>query len=109
MGFPRCKCLGHEQGVTAKSKEREEDPGEPPLHKHLHPPEDDILEKPLDMNAVRKAEDAEDETEDNVKQDLIEVQEFAAIPALAAQKDKQITIKALSFFDHLLLMLIDDS
>ena len=60
MVFPRCKCLGHEQGVTAKSKERAEDPGEPPVHKHLHPLEDDILEKPLDMNAVRRAEDAED-------------------------------------------------
>ena len=50
-----------------------------------------------------------EEAEGNVKQDLIEVQEFAEAPALQAQKDKQLAVKALSFFDHLLLLLIDDS
>ena len=50
-----------------------------------------------------------EEGEENVKQDLIEVQEFANVPALLAQKDKQLAVKALSFFDHLLLLLIEDS
>ena len=50
-----------------------------------------------------------EENEENAKQDLVEVQEFVEAPALQAQKDKQLTVKALSFFDHLLLLLIDDS
>ena len=50
-----------------------------------------------------------EEGEENVKQDLVEVQEFANVPALLAQKDKQLAVKALSFFDHLLLLLIEDS
>ena len=58
------------------------------------------------------AYDDNEETQDSenfAKQDLVEVQEFAEIPAVKAQKEKQITVKALSFFEHLLILLFDDS
>ena len=56
--------------------------------------------------------DDNEETQDSenfAKQDLVEVQVFAEIPAIKAQKEKQITVKALSFFEHLLVLLFDDS
>ena len=57
------QVLGNEAGFTPKSVEREDpDSDEPPLHKQeqLHQPEDSCVDKPLDMNAARKAENAED-------------------------------------------------